>query len=185
MLVFLKKWEFIPCEHTKDSVRTMSVNAITSLSLYEYYYRINTDKKEKKESPIARELREYGIEPTDNEQINVAMLKKAKEVEENQGKDSTSDIPNSDRPWADLMYQLNLPFNDDPQDDIQDIKDELQQLIRGMNDEELEREIEDLQSYVEDLYVSFTKNYAQGVDLSGALSSQLNNLSLLNRANFF
>ncbi len=163
----------------------MSVNAITSLSLYEYYYQINKDKKEKEESPIAKELREYGIEPTDSEQLNIAMLKKAKETEENQNSNSEADIPNSDRPWADLMYQLNLPFNDDPRDDIQDIKDELQILIRGLNDEELEQEIEDLQSYAEDLYVSFTKNYSEGTNLSSVLTSQLNNLSVLNRANFF
>ena len=163
----------------------MSINAITSLSLYEYYYQINKDKQEKEESPIARELREYGIEPTDNEQLNIAMLKKAKEVEENQDKGSASDIPNSERPWADLMYQLNLPFNDDPRDDIQDIKDELQILLRGLNDEELEREIKDLESYVEDLYVSFNKNYNDRTDFSSVLSSQLNNLSLLNRANLF
>lgn len=163
----------------------MSVNAITSLSLYEYYYKINKDKKEKEESPIARQLREYGIEPTDSEQLNIAMLKKAQEVEKNEDTASTSDIPNSERPWADIMYQLNLPFNDDPKDDIQDIKDELAILLRGLDDDELEREIEDLESYVEDLYVSFTKNYSEGVDLSGAISSQLNNLSMLNRASLF
>ena len=163
----------------------MSINAITSLSLYEYYYKINKDKKEKDESPIARELREYGIEPTDNEQLNIAMLKKAKEVKDNQGEDNSYNIPNSERPWADLMYQLNLTFNDDPRDDIDDIKDELQILLRGLNDEELEREIEDLESYVEDLYVSFNKNYGDRTDFSSVLSSQLNNLSLLNRANLF
>ncbi len=163
----------------------MSINAITSLSLYEYYYKINKDKKEKDESPIARELREYGIEPTDNEQLNIVMLKKAKEVKDNQGEDNSYNIPNSERPWADLMYQLNLTFNDDPRDDIDDIKDELQILLRGLNDEELEREIEDLESYVEDLYVSFNKNYGDRTDFSSVLSSQLNNLSLLNRANLF
>ena len=163
----------------------MSINAITSLSLYEYYYQINKDKKEKEESPIARELREYGIEPTDSEQLNIAMLKKAKEVEENQDNGLTADIPNSERPWADIMYQLNLTFNDDPRDDIEDIKDELQLLLRGLNDEELEREIEDLESYVEDLYVNFNKNYGNLTDFSNVLSSQLNNLSLLNRANLF
>lgn len=163
----------------------MSINAIGSVSLYEYYYKINKDKKSEKESPIAKEMKEYGLTPTDSESLNIAMLKKAKELEKSQNNQTSSEIPNSERPWADLMYQLNLTFNDDPRDDIQDIKDELALLLRGVEDDELESEIADLESYVENLYLNFQKNYSTSFDTSLSLAGQLNNLSLLNRANFF
>ena len=81
---------------------------------------------------------------------------------------------------------------DDKQADIKGKKEELKKLQekRSMNISPITRpvldeQIEDLESYVEDLYVSFTKNYSEGVDLSGAISSQLNNLSMLNRASLF
>ncbi len=164
----------------------MSINAISSVSLYEYFYKINNkDENSKKESPIAKEMREYGLTPTDNESLNIAMLQKAKNAEKNQNSSGTSsEILKSDRPWADLMYQLNLEFNDDPYDDIQDIKAELSSLVAGLNDDELEKEVSDLRNYVENLYVDFQQNYSGSIDTSSLLTNQLNNLSLLNRANF-
>ena len=164
----------------------MSINAISSVSLYEYFYKINNkDESSKKESPIAKELREYGLVPTDSESLNIAMLQKAKNAEKSQNSEGTSsEILKSDRPWADLMYQLNLEFNDDPYDDIQDIKEELSSLVAGLNDEELEKEVSDLRNYVETLYVDFQQNYSGSIDTSSLLTNQLNNLSLLNRANF-
>ena len=113
------------------------------------------------------------------------MLQKAKNAEKNQNSSGTSsEILKSDRPWADLMYQLNLEFNDDPYDDIQDIKAELSSLVAGLNDDELEKEVSDLRNYVENLYVDFQQNYSGSIDTSSLLTNQLNNLSLLNRANF-
>ena len=58
----------------------MSINAISSVSLYEYYYQINKDKQEKKESPLADEMRKYGLVPTDNETLNVQLLQSAKNL---------------------------------------------------------------------------------------------------------
>ena len=58
----------------------MSINAIGSVSLYEYYYKINKDEQKKKESPLAREMREYGLTPTDNEALNVALLRRAQQL---------------------------------------------------------------------------------------------------------
>lgn len=164
----------------------MSINAISSVSLYEYYYQINREDERKKKSPIAVEMEEYGLKPTDDEALNVAMLKRAKELSAlKESQSQTSEVTPSERPWADLMYQLNLPFNDDPKDDIQDIKDELALLIRGIDDEELSKEVKDLEKYVEDLYLNFEQSSIGALDSSIVLNSQLNNLSMLNRANLF
>ena len=159
----------------------MSINAISSVSLYEYYYKINKDEQEKKESPLADEMRKYGLVPTDNETINVALLRKAKENKEKQNQTS-SEVPYQDRPWADLMYQLNIDFNPDPKDDIDDIKEELAILMKGMDDEELSQEIADLENHVENLYINFQNNYSTSFNPSSSLSAQMNNLSMLNRA---
>ena len=159
----------------------MSINAISSVSLYEYYYKINKDEQEKKESPLADEMRKYGLVPTDNETINVALLRKAKENKEKQNQTS-NEVPYQDRPWADLMYQLNIDFNPDPKDDIDDIKEELAILMKGMDDEELSQEIADLENHVENLYINFQNNYSTSFNPSSSLSAQMNNLSMLNRA---
>ncbi|MBQ8847556.1 MAG: hypothetical protein IJ003_01275 [Candidatus Gastranaerophilales bacterium] len=164
----------------------MSINAINSLSLYEYYYKINRDDQAKKKSPLEKEMREYGLTPTDNDDLNIAMLEQAKRTKKMlESQNQKEELSPSDRPWADLMYQLNIPFNEDPNDDIQDIKDELAQLIQGIDDKELEQEVKDLENYVENLYISFNKNQtSRQVDGSSLIYSQLNNLSMLNQANF-
>ena len=162
----------------------MSINAISSVSLYEYYYSINRDDKKKKSSPIAKEMQEYGLKPTDDEQLNVAMLQMAKNV---RGKDDSEEDEKesySKRPWADLMYQLGLSFNPNPKDDIQDIKDELNKLVKGVSDNELEKEVKDLVAYVENLYISYNNNNLSGsIGSFDLLGSQLNNLSMMNRVN--
>ena len=159
----------------------MSINAINSVSLYEYYYTIH-DNKKRKSSPLEHEMREYGLTPTDNEQINIAMLKRAKELEQAKNEDSkSSNVTYSDRPWADIMYQLNISFNENPSDDIVDIKEKLNFLLKGIEDEELEKEINDLENYVERLYLDYDK-ISSGIIKNSTLTSQLNNLSLINRA---
>jgi hypothetical protein len=160
----------------------MSINAISSVSLYEYYYKINNEDEKKKKSPLADELEKYGIVPTDDESLNILMLKRAKELEKEET--TTQELSHADRPWADLMYQLNIQFNEDPADDIQDIKDELTILLKGIEDEELETEIKDLQDYVERLYISFTRNSANLIDKTYALEMQMSNLSMVNKINF-
>jgi len=159
----------------------MSINAISSVSLYEYYYSINKNKK--KTSPLEAEMRKYGLVPTSSETINISMLMEARRLE--QKKDiGTNEKSQSDRPWADLMYQLNISFNENPADDIEAIKEELAKLISGVSDEELEEEIADLEDYVENLYIDFQQNNLGGIDTSSTLNVQLSNLSILNRANF-
>lgn len=157
----------------------MSINAIGSL--YEYYYAINRQSAAKKNSPIEKEMREYGLVPTDNDTLNIALLKKAKNMEQ-ANNTSSSEASKSDRPWASLMYQLNIPFNDDPKDDIEDIKDELAILTRGMDDEELLGDLKDLEDYVDKLYINFSQNSSGSINSSLSLSNELNNLALLNRA---
>lgn len=159
----------------------MSINAISSISLYEYYYSINKDEK-KKTSPLEREMREYGLTPTDNERLNIAMLEKAKDIQREIDNQSSNTISFSDRPWADVMYQLNLSFNEDPKEDITDIKEELQKLLIGIEDEELNKEITDLEKYVEELYVSFSATYSTSIDTTSTINMQLNNLAMLNRS---
>ena len=161
----------------------MSINAISSVSLYEYYYTINQEDKKKKSSPIAKEMKEYGLRPTDDEELNIAMLQRAKRLKANGESKESQEVNPSDRPWADLMYQLGLSFNPDPKDDIQDIKDELSKLTKGVSDDELDSEVKDLENYVEDLYLKFVQNYQSSFDFSTPLSTQLNNLSMLNQVN--
>ena len=162
----------------------MSINAISSVSLYEYYYRINKEEEKKKESPLADEMRKYGLVPTDNEALNVQLLKNAQEAKRNQEAQQNQEIPHSQRPWADLMYQLNIQFNEDPKDDIEDIKDELALLLRGMDDdEELNKEIKDLESYVERLYLNFQQNYSKDISRASSINMHLNNLAMINQVN--
>ena len=160
----------------------MSINAINSVSLYEYYYTINQENKKKKSSPIAEEMEKYGLVPTDDEQLNIAMLQRAKNIQTN-GNPQEREVPPEERPWADLMYQLGLDFNKDPKDDIQDIKDELTKLTKGVDDDELNEEVKDLENYVENLYLNFIKNTIASLELSNTLGNQLNNLSMLNQVN--
>lgn len=159
----------------------MSINAISSVSLYEYYYKINKDDQEKKKSPLEKEMREYGLTPTDNEMINIQLLQKAKSLD-NLEQDK-KEVSYSDRPWADLMYQLNITFNEDPKDDIEDIKDELALLIQGMNDDELNKEISDLEDYVERLYINFQQNQSSSFSNAISVDMQLNNLAMINQVN--
>ena len=159
----------------------MSINAISSVSLYEYYYTINDNKKHKS-SPLESEMKKYGLVPTENEQLNIAMLQRAKELEKSKNeKDSTNEAGYADRPWADIMYQLNISFNKNPSDDIVDIKEKLNFLLKGIEDEELEKEINDLENYVERLFIDYEKTNLRTANYQ-TLTSQLNNLSLINRA---
>ena len=158
----------------------MSINAISSVSLYEYYYQINKDEQKKKESPLVEEMRRYGLVPTDNEQLNIQLLKNAKEAKEAQN--TPKEIPYSDRPWADLMYQLDIQFNPDPKDDIEDIKEELAKLTLGMDDEELAKEVNDLRNYVENMYLNFQTNNVGNSRYTTTLNAQLNNLAMVNQA---
>ena len=159
----------------------MSINAINSISLYEYYYTIN-DKNERKSSPLESEMKKFGLVPTENEQINIAMLQKAREAEKMKKQETKKDeTSHSERPWADIMYQLNISFNENPADDIVDIKEKLDFLLKGIEDEELEKEIKDLENYVERLYLDYDR-ISSGYNGTLTLTSQLNNLSMINRA---
>ena len=160
----------------------MSINAISSLSLYEYYYRINKDEQEKKKSPLEDEMRKYGLVPTDNEKLNIQLLQNAREAKRNEQSEEDDEIPYSQRPWADLMYQLNIQFNEDPKDDIEDIKDELSLLLKGLSgDDELRQEIRDLENYVENLYINFQQNYSTNLYKGSAINAHLNNLAMINQ----
>lgn len=160
----------------------MSIEAIGSVSLYEYYYQINKEQEKKKESPLADEMRKFGLVPTDNEALNVQLLKNAKEAKRQQETQEKQEIPHSQRPWADIMYQLNIQFNEDPKDDIDDIKKELALLLKGMeDDDELNKEIRDLESYVEKLYLNFQQNYSGGISRISSINMHLNNLAMINQ----
>lgn len=164
----------------------MSINAINGLSIYEYYYSINNNKKKeaKKESPLASELEKYGLKATENEAYNVQLLKQAQANEKAQQEESSSTTSYADRPWADIMYQLNIEFNEDPRDDIEDIKEELKKLTAGFDDEDFNKEIKDLENYVSDLYISYINTNSSSIDTSLSLTTQLNNLAIMNIANF-
>ena len=161
----------------------MSINAINSISLYEYYYTIN-EKKEKKSSPLEKEMKKYGLVATDNEQVNIALLQRAKEAEKLKQKEKKEDTDYSQRPWADIMYQLNISFNENPSDDIVDIKEKLDFLLQGIKDETLEGEIKDLEDYVEKLYLDYDR-ISSGFIKTTVLTSQLNNFSMINKATIF
>lgn len=156
----------------------MSISPVSSLSIYEYYYSLNR----KKASPINRELEKYGLKPTDNEALNISMLERAKAQERANSAQSEEESLPSERPWADLMNQLNIPFNEDPSDDIQDIKKELSKLLNGVSDEELETEVSDLVKYVESLFVDYQKLNLTSIDTSQSLTSQLNTIATYNIA---
>lgn len=160
----------------------MSINAINGISLYEYYYTINQQDKKKQSSPLASEMKEYGLTPTDNEALNISMLVAAKRAQENKNTEEKTENY-SDRPWADLMYQLNISFNPDPKQDIEDIKEEVAKLASGFDDDELKQDVLDLEEYAQSLYLSYQSNNLSRMDGYQTLSSQLNNISMLNKVN--
>ena len=161
----------------------MSVNAIAGVSLYEYFYTINRqDDEKKKKSPLADEMRKYGLKVTGDETLNAKMLQEAKRLEAQQNQKET-ELPKSQRPWADIMYQLNIPFNDNPKDDIDDIKKELSELVKGLDDDELNQEVKDLENEADRLYLEFLRTSQGEIDKTSVLESQMKNLQMLNMAN--
>ncbi len=155
----------------------MSISPISSLSIYEYYYSINR----KKNSPIAKELEQYGIKPSDDDTKNIIMLQRAQALNQ-ENEQSTQSISYQDRPWADLMNQLNISFSEDPKEDIENIKKELNKLLVGVADEELESEVSDLINYAEGLYVDYQNMNLKSFDTSATLSTQLNAIANYNIA---
>lgn len=144
----------------------MSINAIGSVSLYEYYYTINKKEDTSKTDSV----------------IDDKEAKKAQEKIETDNKDDkTQTISPKDRPWADLIYQLGLSFNDDPKQDIVDIKTELNNLVLGLDDKELQSEVQDLISYVDKMYHNFESSFTSNSD---SLSTQLSMMSLINQIRF-
>ncbi len=161
----------------------MSINAIPSVSLYEYYYQINNNKQKEEESQTVKELKKMGITPTDNEQVNVAMLKKAKKAEEEQESNNvTKETTYKDRPWADIMNQLGLSFNTDPKDDVQSIKSALSNLVSGIDDKELLADVKDLDDYVKSMYITYYNNDFDASKISNSLSMELEGISAINKA---
>ena len=73
-----------------------------------------------------------------------------------------------------------MKFNDDPKDDITAIKDELDELIKGVSDKELEEEISDLKNYVEKLYTEFIQIQQSPLQTKN-LQNELDTLSAINR----
>lgn len=144
----------------------MSVNAINNLSLYEYYYKINNNNKSKKSA--VEKINE------DNIRENIQNVK--------ENNTQTQEISKQDRPWADVMYQLNLTFNEDAKDDIQDIKVELDKLLKQAdNDEELSKDIKDLENYVQNLYIDYKNTTAGTVNLNNSFTDELNAMSMMNK----
>ena len=144
----------------------MSVNAISGISLYEYYYKINNEDNKRKKALALERASENNPQVTKKEEDN---------------SQSPKEILPSERPWADLMYQLNISFNEDPKDDIADIKKELAKLTVGLTDKELDSEVKDLENYVDKLYLNFQKINEGGFSTT-TLTDQLKNLSIQNQA---
>lgn len=160
----------------------MSINAISSVSIYEYYYRINDEKP--KESKTAKELKKLGIEPSDSETKNAAMLKEAQETQQ-EAKNAVKETSYNNRPWADIMDQLGLPFNKNPKDDIVSIKSALNKLVKDIDDEELLSDIKDLDDYVKSLYMTYYNNDYDSNKVSSSLSKELEGISAINKAFVF
>lgn len=161
----------------------MSINAISSVSIYEYYYRINDDKP-KEESKTAKELKKLGIKPSDNEAKNAAMLKEVQETQQ-EAKNAVKETSYNNRPWADIMDQLGLSFNKDPKDDIKNIKSALDNLVKDIDDEELLADIKDLDDYVKTMYITYYNNDYDSNKVSSSLSKELEGISAINKALVF
>lgn len=163
----------------------MSINAISSVSLYEYYYQINNTKQKEEESQTAKELKKLGITPSDNEKVNIALLEKAKQAQEEESNNVIKEATYKDRPWADIMNQLGLSFNNDPKDDIQNIKSALSDLVRGIDDEQLLADVKDLDDYVKSMYITYYNNDFDASKVSNSLSMELEGISAINKARVF
>ena len=157
----------------------MSINSITSVSLYEYYYQIN--HKEKKDTKSARELKKLESVQSDND------TKKTAEAKDTQ-KPNKEDIPQkqelsfNERPWADIMQQLGIGFNNDPKDDIREIKSALDKLTQGIDDDELLADIKDLDDYIKSMYITYYKDGFDSKKVSSSLSKELDGISAINKA---
>lgn len=152
----------------------MFIGAIKSLSIYEYYYSLNS-----RAVSLEREEKEKKITPSSSKTEKTANSDEARST--NNASASSEKTENyQNRPWADIMYQLNISFNKDPKDDITSIKNKLMELYKGIDDEELKNELEDLKHSVESSYSSYVNS--QSVDGNAMISNHLNNMSIINKS---
>ena len=119
--------------------------------MYEYYFSINNDTKVKKEE----------------------------EKNNDKAPQKPQDIPPSERPWADLMYQLGLTFSKDAKDDITRIQVALKELEKEINDDEASKEIDEIIKSVDNLYTQFI-NPNTTTTKSHNLANELETISYVN-----
>ena len=154
----------------------MSVNAISSVSLYTYYYQINKTDEQEEESKTAKELKKLGITPTDSESKNVALLKEAQKAQEEDAQNQKT-VNSNERPWANILEQLDITPNSNPKDDIKDIKYALNRLYNGLEDEELMNDINNLVEYVENMYTTYYNNDYDSSSVITSISKEVEGLS--------
>ncbi len=153
----------------------MSINAISSVSLYEYYYKINKSE----ETP--KEPKNTDIKPIGDEAENT--VNKNAQIEPEDKKEVSGQEQN--RPWADIMDQLGLSFNIDPKDDVKAIKSALNNLTKDIDDAELLADIKDLDDYVKTMYITYYNNDYDSSKVSSSLSKELESISAINKGLHF
>ena len=153
----------------------MSINAISSVSLYEYYYKIN------KYEGTPKELKNKDIKPINDE----AESAKSKNVQKTSEENKEVSEQKENRPWADIMEQLGLSFNRDPKDDIIAIKYALDKLVKDIDDTELLADIKDLDDYIKSMYIAYHNNDYDSSKVSFSLSRELEGISAINKGLHF
>ena len=153
----------------------MSINAISSVSLYEYYYKINKSE----ETP--KEPKNTDIKPIGDEAENT--VNKNAQIEPEDKKEVSGQEQN--RPWADIMDQLGLSFKIDPKDDVKAIKSALNNLTKDIDDAELLADIKDLDDYVKTMYITYYNNDYDSSKVSSSLSKELESISAINKGLHF
>lgn len=153
----------------------MSINAISSVSLYEYYYKINKSEETQKEP------KNTDIKPIGDEAENT--VNKNAQIEPEDKKEVSGQ--EQSRPWADIMDQLGLSFNIDPKDDVKAIKSALNNLTKDIDDAELLADIKDLDDYVKTMYITYYNNDYDSSKVSSSLSQELESISAINKGLHF
>lgn len=129
----------------------MSVYPVQGINIFNYgaSYYYGSDGET---AAFKATLKQYGIEPSGNKEYDTKLLQIAMAAQ-NQDETETSSTQNkADRPWAELMWQLGLTLNDDPQQDYDDLIYEIDQRISATDDEQARGDLEDLKDYVDELF---------------------------------
>jgi len=160
----------------------MSVYPIQGINYFNYsvaaYYGSDSQN-----AAFKNLLQQYGIEASGNKEYDTKLLQIAMALETQEAEEEAATTESrADRPWADLMWQLGLTLNEDPNQDYDDIIAELDRRISSVTSDEERAELEELKAYADELFtqsVSVTSNAISDMFVGANMLAAMNRLMIV------